>query len=444
LAARAWKVAQHRGAGTLVISALAERESMYRTLGFEPLGPAVVSGRCRFLPMRLAVTNHGSLPPSARRLAGRYAPGIASERRTISLLPGPPETSPEVLAAYGSAPLYHRHPELLERFERVRTRLAALAGGRHRVALLTGSGTTANDAIALALEARGGPGLVPVNGEFGDRLVDHLKRVGVAVETVEHPWGTPIDVDALDRRLERGGVGFVWAVHCETSTGMLNDLESLRTACSRHAVPLALDAVSTVGAVPLELDGVVLASGTASKALGGVAGISWVWVDGEFELPADVPSSLDLSAAQAIPGPRHTFASAPLAALDRALETYATSDAFERRLSRYRDLGARVRAGLRALGLSPLVPWEHATPVVTTFVAPDGDPASLVRRARGWGFEIAGASDYLVRRGWAQIATLGAVRPRDLDRFFEAWIADRDGAGPCGRSARRDDDAAAG
>jgi aspartate aminotransferase-like enzyme len=77
-----------------------------------------------------------------------------------------------------------------------------------------------------------------------------------------------------------------------------------------------------------------------------------------------------------------------------------------------------------------LVPWEHASPVVTTFHAPEGDSEALVERARSWGFDLAGASEYLVRRGWAQIATLGEVRNRDLDRFFEAWEADgRDAAG---------------
>jgi aspartate aminotransferase-like enzyme/ribosomal protein S18 acetylase RimI-like enzyme len=431
LAARAWTLARYRGARNLVISALVEREALYRGFGFEPLGPAVAEGRAHFVPMRLEVTRNGDLPPTARRLAHRYLRQFEDEvpENRVSLLPGPPQSASDVLTAYRRQPHYHRDAEFLSRFERVRSSLCELTGGRHRVALLTGGGTTANDAVGLALRGIGGPGLVPVNGEFGGRLVDQLRRAGIAVETLEYPWGTLLDLDAIERRLARGGVGFVWATHCETSTGMLNDLGSLRSICHRHGVPLALDAVSTVGAVPLDLDGVVLASGTASKAIGGVAGISWVWAEPDFRFLRDVPSSLDLGAAMARRGPRHTFASSPLAALDRALEAYATPGGARRRFARYRELGLRVRSGLTSLGRSPLVPWEHASPVVTTFHAPEGDSEALVERARSWGFDLAGASEYLVRRGWAQIATLGEVRNRDLDRFFEAWKADgRDAA----------------
>ena len=116
----------------------------------------------------------------------------------ISLMPGPVEIDPRVRAAFEQPPLSHRGPEFIGRFESVRSALAKMAGARH-VAILNGSGTLANDAVASCLE---GPGVVLVNGEFGARLARQAARWSLPVRVIEWPWGVEWDLERVAPALD--------------------------------------------------------------------------------------------------------------------------------------------------------------------------------------------------------------------------------------------------
>src|SRR5262249_49951237 len=133
-----------------------------------------------------------------------------------------------------------------------------------------------------------------------------------------------------------------------------------------------------------------------------------------------MPSYLDLPAALATRGPRYTFPSPVLQALDAALMTYRTPDKARAAYGRYAVLGRYIRAELRQLGVEPLTKEDWAAPVVATF-APPGEESSerFVRRCLRWGFEIGGQSGYLAQRRLVQIAVMGDVRQESLAPFFE-------------------------
>jgi aspartate aminotransferase-like enzyme len=140
-----------------------------------------------------------------------------------------------------------------------------------------------------------------------------------------------------------------------------------------------------------------------------------------------VPSYLDVVAALASDGPRYTFPSPILRALDAALAHYETPEKSRSQFERYQSLGGQVREKLRQLGLEPLAEEAWACPVVTTF-APPGDESSeaFVARCRSWGFAIGGQSGYLKERRLVQIATMGAVAIEDCMPLFEQlgrWLA---------------------
>src|SRR5437879_6678901 len=160
-------------------------------------------------------------------------------------MPGPVEIADPSREAFHQPPISHRSPEVIQRFEGVRERLCDLAGSP-RVALFQGSGTLANEVIASQLE---GPGLVLVNGEFGSRLAAQAQAWSLPVRTIEWPWGTPWDIDQADRAMD--GVRWVWGVHLETSTGLLNDIGRLSERARERNVRVCLDCVSSLGAAPL-------------------------------------------------------------------------------------------------------------------------------------------------------------------------------------------------
>ena len=121
---------------------------------------------------------------------------------------------------------------------------------------------------------RKSPGLILTNGEFGERLADHARRMGLSFDTLEYAWGKPFDLAALERKLKRKArSGWLWCAHCETSTGMLNDLDALKALCAAQDVKLCLDCISSIATMPVNLDGVYLASCASGKGLRSFPGL---------------------------------------------------------------------------------------------------------------------------------------------------------------------------
>jgi len=168
----------------LIISGVSQRLRLYERLGFVPVGPAVRSGSASFVPMMLTV---GQLPGKVLRVKQQWEshiehlvasdksiewghtgedglPGQGDDGPTaralceaeICLLPGPVTMSPAVRQAFTQPPIYHRGPQFIQRFDRIRQVLSDLVGGR-RVAILNGSGTLANETVAATLATLGSP-----------------------------------------------------------------------------------------------------------------------------------------------------------------------------------------------------------------------------------------------------------------------------------------------
>ena len=423
-----YRYASNRGYSHAVISGITSNLEMYRRIGFQALGPAVGSGDASFVPMALSLQN----PPEdlARRTRAFLAREARQARTTgpslTNLMPGPVEISAEVRQAFARPPVSHRSLAFVDAYERTRDTLSHLSGGLN-VAVMVGSGTTANDCVAMHLRAafQDAPGLVLVNGEFGERLVGQASRAGLRFRALRWRWGSPWDLDEINDALTQSPA-WIWAVHLETSTGVLNrvpELVSLASGlasspASSRGVRVALDCVSSLGAVPLPEQGVWMSTGVSGKSLGAYAGLAFVFASPqalEQTSAASFPASMDVAAAAAQSGPQFTVASPLLFALETALRPFASAETARERWARQQSLGRSVRSQLRQMGIQPLAGETDAAPSVTTFPIPSD---SFVEKCRRAGFELGSESGYLLKRRWAQIATMGAVDSADLDRLF--------------------------
>jgi aspartate aminotransferase-like enzyme len=433
-----WTLYEHaesQGYTHLLLSGLQERLPLYQRLGCKPLGPAVPCGQAAFVPMVMTV---GHLPARLARVKQLWETHIGRENgqaglddspvpaaREICLLPGPVTVAPAVHQEYQRPAIYHRGEEFIALFGKVRQTLGDLTGGRD-VALLSGSGTLANEAVAamLAADPGQGRGLLLVNGEFSQRLARQATRFGLTPRLLSWPWGQPWDLDEVADALEEEPAGsWVWGVHQESSTGVLNDLPGLVQLARSRDMRVCVDCISSLGAVPLDLREVFLATGATGKSLGSYAGLGIVFASAPDLARLDtrrVPSYLDLPAILASEGPRYTFPSATVRALDAALDEYRTPAKAQAQYGRYAALGAYVRQRLRQLDLTPLADDAWACPVITTFAPPgEESAATFVARCRSWGFAIGGQSQYLAERRLVQIATMGAVTRSDCAPLFD-------------------------
>ncbi len=421
------------GYSHLLASGVRRQLGMYRKLGFQAIGAERAAGHAFFTPLAMAVN---SLPASMRRIAARLERHAAIDEkptpaeRAISLLPGPPEFSPEVERALTDRAISHRAPGCVARFERSRDVLGEMAGGVDAT-MMTGSGTLANECVAAALASLRPrrAGLVLVNGEFGARLAEQARRWGLEFDRLEWSWGRAWNMHEVDTALKKLDAGaWVWGVHGETSTGVLNPIDDLLALARGRGLRVCLDCVSTLGSVPLDLKDVFLATSTSGKCLGALAGLAILLGPAETLrglAMEGVPLALDARAAFDTRGPRFTIASTLINALDAALQRFDTRTKREAEYSRVGRLGALVRRRLRALHAEPIAADEHASPSVTTFVPPPGlPPERLALIARALGYEVNTRSPYLPPRGWAQIATMGNVQEPDVERLFaglENW-----------------------
>lgn len=343
----------------------------------------------------------------------------------VCLLPGPVAMADAVHRAFREPLVYHRSDEFLPIFERVRAGLSDLVGGKP-VGLFVGSGTLGNDAVAatLASDPARDRGLMLVNGEFGGRLRKQAVRWGLTPKVLEWGWGEAWDLDEVEAALAalpRGG--WVWGVHHETSTGVLNDLPGLVKLAKKYGHRVCADCVSSLATVPVDLSGVYLATGASGKAIGAYAGIAFVFADPAdlAHLPAEsVPTYLDIAAAVATVGPRFTVPSPLIAALDAALEPLSTPVKRAARFAKVRQLGGYVRASLEEAGFEMLSKADIASPAIVTFAPPGGlTSAEFVQLCKDWGYQIAGQSGYLAERRLVQLAVMGTVSRHQLQPLIQ-------------------------
>jgi aspartate aminotransferase-like enzyme len=297
---------------------------------------------------------------------------------------------------------------------RVRGRLCAATGAQD-VQVLSGTGTLANDAIAAQLAARPGRGLVLVNGEFGERLAAHAAGARAVADVLRLDWDRAFDFEAIAASRAAQPPAWAWMVHCETSTGRMNDADAFRAMCRRLGCIAALDCVSSLGNVPVSTDGIAFASGVSGKGLAGLTGLALVFHRSDALLPAGypgIPRCLDLDHYRSTGGVAWSLSSNLLEALDRALSEAGwpavPGSVAQRPVFRTQALRQAVVAVLAAGGLRVLVQDAGAAPFLVTVPLPRSvDSAAVGEAMQREGFAIAWESAYLRTRNWVQLAWMG-------------------------------------
>ena len=411
-----WRHCLAEGYDLALISGTTRQLRLYAHMGFVPFGPLVGVAGAIFQPMMLTLERFAPRAPQLFRAAPSPAGASA-----VNFLPGPAAARPAVRRAFAAPAESHRSAPFVTDLHAVSAALCALVGAR-RVAMLLGSGTTANDAVAAQLSRRRAPGVILTNGEFGDRLVDHARRFGLSFGVVRQPWGEPFDREAITRAVTgvsaAGEGGWAWLVHCETSTGVLNDLDAMKSICSRAGVALCVDAISSIGNVAVDLGGVDLASAVSGKGLGSFPGLALIFYHRAIRPSLDrVPRCLDVGLFAAEDGVPFTQSSNLL----RALGAAVSGVDWPARFSAVDDASRWLRARLTLLGFTIVArddehgPGRHAAPGVVTVALPSAiDSASIGAELERQGFLLSVHSRYLLERNWIQICPMGETSREQL------------------------------
>jgi aspartate aminotransferase-like enzyme len=401
-----WQHGVEKGYDLAIISGTTRQQRLYQHLGFVPFGPLVGGGDAQFQPMYVTLE---TFEVTAREFL-RSSPARSFHPSAVNFLPGPVTVRREVRRAFEQAPESHRGEGFKKDFQATKQILGELVRAG-KVELFMGSGTLANDVVAGQLSLLGRPGLVLSNGEFGSRLVDQARRFNLKFEALEFPWGEPLDLAVVRKKLSaRPAPAWLWCVHCETSTGILADLDALKAMCAGRGVKLCLDCVSTIGTMPVDLTGVFFASCSSGKGLRAYPGLAMVFYHHEVTpAPDKLPRYLDLGFCAQQQGIPFTFSSNLLHALHAAIRR----PNLEKRFAEIAGLSAGLRLRLAEMGFDLIGNGAKTSPaVITIALPPEMNSLKIGEAMQEAGYLLSCNSEYLRRKNWIQICLMGEC-PRE-------------------------------
>ena len=171
--------------------------------------------------------------------------------------PGPTPIPPDIIEAMSEPMINHRGPEFLDLITDATEKLKQVFMTQNDLFILTASGTGSLEAALVNTLSPGDKVLGVSAGAFGDRFCDIAEAYNADLKRVNVEWGDPIDPDLIRQELKADPtIKAVMITHNETSTGVTHDLESIAKVVKGEFGKLILvDAVSSLGCVPLPVDG---------------------------------------------------------------------------------------------------------------------------------------------------------------------------------------------
>lgn len=360
------------------------------------------------------------------------SPEIRSFQPPVRTLmgPGPSDVPPRVFAALARPTIGHLDPAFVGMMDELKGLLRYAFQTENELTFpLSAPGSVGMESCFVNLVSPGDKVIVCINGVFGQRMAENVRRIGGVPVIVEDPWGDAVDPakveDTFRAHPDAAALAFV---HAETSTGALSDAATLAAIARRFGALTIMDCVTSLAGVPVLLDewGIDAAYSGSQKCLSCTPGLS--------------PVSFSAAAVQRIRNRKtpcqswfqdlslvlgywsgakrtyhHTAPVNPLYGLHESLVLLA-EEGLENVWQRHRDNHLRLRAGLEALGLRFVVREEARLPQLNTVWIPDGidEAAARNRLLTDFGLEIGAGLGVLAGKVW-RIGLMGhSSRPANI------------------------------
>jgi alanine-glyoxylate transaminase / serine-glyoxylate transaminase / serine-pyruvate transaminase len=322
------------------------------------------------------VASFPELQPSARVLLG----------------PGPSNVHPRVMKAMLSPVVGHLDPDFLRVMEDIKKLLRLVFQTGNEITFpVSGTGSAGMETALANLIEDGDEVVVGVNGAFGERLADAAGRLGARVHRVEAEWGHIVEVHRLEAALRNAHQPKLIAiVHAETSTGVSQPVEELGALAHRYGALMVMDAVTSLGCVPVEIDRwqIDVCYSCTQKGIGAPPGLAPVTFSERAMQSVRARKQkcrswyFDVSMIERYWGPDRLYHhTAPISmnyAIYEALRI-VVEEGLEARFKRHFANAAALQAGIQAMGLELAAQAGYRLPQVTAVRVPDGIEDAKVR-----------------------------------------------------------------
>lgn len=325
--------------------------------------------------------------------------------------PGPCNPYPEAHLALSLPLLGHLDPAFINAMDATSNMLRKVWGTQNsRTLPLSATGSAGMEAAFVNLVHPGDTVVVAVNGLFGERMAEVASRHGAKVITVDHEYGTPVDVERVIAAHPDPQI--IAAVHAETSTGVVSDIQAL--GANKGDALLLIDCVTSIGGMEMNLDdwGVDIAYAGSQKCLGVAPGLAPFTIsDRAFQRRVDKPANwyLDLNLlggyASGEPGGKrtyhHTAPTGMVVSLKAGLERIF-SEGLESVYARHASAGKALQDGLEELGLTLFAQAGSRLPQLTAVEVPQGVDSAAIRNflISKYNLEIGAGTGHYAEKIW--------------------------------------------
>jgi len=349
-------------------------------------------------------------------------------------LPGPVQVPKEIqramLRSFDHPMMDYRNEEFQGILKEAAEASKEIFQTRNDVYILCGSGASALETSMINIAGPGDTIVICVIGYFGEYLIDIASHLGINVIRVDAPWGDIVDPDAVKQALDQHPeIKAVFATHCETSTGAINNIQALAGIIKGYDAIFVVDAVSSLAGTPLYMDdwGIDIVATGGQKALMLPPGNALVTVSekawGVIQEHKCPSFYFDLKKYRELLHKGHTPYTPNIALVNGLLEScrmIERAGGMEASYKRHAALRDMTRAGVRALGLPLLVEDSAASPTLTSVVF-DITDADQFRKMMREEFHVAvGGGLGKLKGKLLRLGHMGYTDAADLLKMFAA------------------------
>eukprot|EP01091_Cochliopodium_minus_P006682 TRINITY_DN16690_c1_g1_i1.p1 TRINITY_DN16690_c1_g1~~TRINITY_DN16690_c1_g1_i1.p1 ORF type:complete len:387 (-),score=125.77 TRINITY_DN16690_c1_g1_i1:48-1208(-) len=300
--------------------------------------------------------------------------------------PGPSTVPKRILDSMGSPIIGHLDPKFLDVMNETQSLLRYLFQTKNKLTLpCSATGSGAMETLMSCLVEPQDVVLVAVNGYFGGRLAEMARRHQGVVHKIEKPWGEVFELQEIKEAILKFKPKIFFIVHAETSTGALQNLEGIGDFCHQHDVLFTVDAVTSLGGVPLYMDkwGIDAIYSGSQKCLNCSPGVSPISFNENAlkkvvnrKTPVDC-WYFDVSLIanywnQDVQRSYHHTAPVSLNLGLRESLLIVSEEGLDKSWERHRENAELFWAGLEKMGLQLHVKRENRLPTLSTIKIPEG------------------------------------------------------------------------
>lgn len=306
--------------------------------------------------------------------------------------------------------------------------LACVDETEYTAILMQGSGTFGVESVITGITGPKDHLLIAANGSYGLRMAEIARHAGVAHTVYETAYDQVPDANVIASMLkENPGITHVAMVHCETTSGILNDIESVSRAVKAAGRTMIVDAMSSFGGmeIPVAKWGIDFIISSANKCIQGVPGFSFIICRRDALIASKGKArslSLDLydqwNYMEEDGKWRYTSPTHVVLAFAKAIKELEEEGGIKARHGRYQENNRILIEGFKKLGFKPYVGAEYQGPIITTFFYPeqknyDFQEMYCYIKERGYAIYPGKVTDAETFR----VGNIGEIYPEDMEKL---------------------------